>query len=141
MYENDQLNDGKDWLQYVTLNNFTGVQLQPNTPFTLTLYLINPYTAYPLTQKTISAILYNSLGQATSRGSVDLTSIYPGLETFTPVPLQTYTLLESTKQCSINNTLSLNITLPINVGTQTYLYFVVPMAYYVIENQTGYSIE
>ena len=57
MYENDQLNDGKDWMQYVTLNNFTGVQLQPNTPFTLTLYLINPYTAYPLIKKTISAIL------------------------------------------------------------------------------------
>lgn len=132
MYENDQLNDGKDWLQYVTLSNFTGVQLQPNTPFILTLYLINPYTAYSLTQKTISAILYNSLGQQTSRGSVDLTSIYPALTTFTPVQLPTYTLIESTKLCSMNNTLSFNITLPINVGTQTYLYFVVPMAYYVI---------
>ena len=117
-------------MQYVTLSNFSNVQLQPNTSFTLTLYLINPYTAYTFTQKTISAILYNSLGQATSRGSVDLTSIYPGLETFTPVQLLTYTLLESTKQCSLNNTLSFNITLPINVGTQTWVYFVVPKAYY-----------
>lgn len=141
VYDIDQVNDGEDWIQYVTVSNFTGVQLQPNISFTLTLYFMNPWTAYTLTQKNISAISYNSLGQATSLGVVNLTSIYPNLVSFTPVQLSNFTLLDETKQCSQNNTLVFNISLPVNIGTQTYLYFIISMAYYTLTNQTGYEIE
>ncbi len=82
-YDTDSLNDGKDWIQYVSISNFSYVQIYPNTPVKLTLYLINPWTAYPFAQKSITAVLFNSMGQTTSKGLIYLSSIYANITSFT----------------------------------------------------------
>ncbi len=37
--------------------------------------------------------------------------------------------------------MNLTITLPVNIAAQTYLYIVIPKAYFSTTNQTGYDIE
>lgn len=80
----DQMDDGKEWIQFVTVSNFGFAQLTPSTTMKLTLYLMNPWTAYPFAQKSITAIQYNSIEQQVAQGSILLTQIHPNLTSFTP---------------------------------------------------------
>ncbi len=44
-------------------------------------------------------------------------------------------------QCDSQNQLNISMMLPLNLGTQTYLYMTLPTVYYSFVNQDGYVIE
>lgn len=91
-YTHDQQNDGKDWIQSITVNFTNNIQILPNTTFQLMIYLTNPWTSYSFSSLNITVALYNSIGQAESVGFVMLSSIYQNLVAFTTAQLATYTL-------------------------------------------------
>ncbi len=125
-------------MQYVTVSNFGYMQLMPNTTIKIILYFINPYTAYSFGQKNITVIQYNSLYQQVAKGYILLNSLYPNLSSFTPVNIANYNFIEMNKMCNSDNYFNLTITLPVNISSQTYLYLVLPTAYFIYANQTGF---
>lgn len=88
--EMDIIDDGREWIQYVTVINFGQVQLAPNTPIKFIFYMVNPWTAYPFGQKNITAIQFNSLNQQVAKGFILLNSLHPSLTTFTPLSISNY---------------------------------------------------
>lgn len=116
--------------------------LMPSTSIKLILYLMNPWTAYSFGQKNITAVQLNSLNQQVARGSILLNSIYPNVTSFTPATLQSYSFLETNRQCDGENMFNLTITWPVTIPTQTYLYIILPSVYFsFVANQVGYEVE
>ena len=89
-FDVDSVNDNSDWTQYITVSNFGQMPLTQAAQIKLTLYLMNPWTAYAFGQRNISAIQYNSMNQQVARGEVLLNSIYPNATSFTAVTLSNY---------------------------------------------------
>lgn len=134
------VNDEKEWVQNVNITKFGSGVIQPGSIVKITLYLMNPLTAYSLSQKAVRVTLINLLGQTLSKGSYSLAGVYPNLNSFIASQLSSYLFRESNKICGQSNVLNITISIPIDIAPQTFLYIILPNAYYTFANQMGYAI-
>ena len=89
-YINNQANDSSSWLQYIQINNLGPTVIPTGSIIKVTLYLTNPFTAYPFNLNKISVIFSNPQAQPISSGSVLLSSLNGSVTGFTPATIGTY---------------------------------------------------
>lgn len=95
-----------------------------------TFYLTNGWTSYRFSHNSTNFNIISSTNQTTAYGTLALGQIYANFSTFIPIDFSTMTVMESNSVCSANNTLTLTVTIPTYIPTNSSLYVMVPRSTY-----------
>ena len=112
----------------ITVGTIGPFDIYIGSTLSISFQVTNPWTSYPFTNSSFVATVNKNINSSTSQGSLNISSLYQGLSSFSIVPISRS--LSSFSQSNLvsgkSNTLSIFYSIAGNIGKTTKIICLIP---------------